>query len=202
MKKAIALLMAIIGWVALILRLKMRIESEDVAITESILRFFSYFTILTNLLVTIYFSSIVFSKSKKTVFHKHGTLTALAAFMTFVGLAYHILLRSLWNPTGLTMVLDEIHHTIVPIATIIFWYLYENKPKVKFKKISVWLLYPCLYIIWALVRGKLSSFYPYYFLDINTLGFQKVMINALGLLSVLFIFLGLYYIIGKRVKAS
>ncbi len=200
MKTNIALVMAIIGWVVLFLKLKLRIETEDVATSESVLRYLSYFTILTNLLVTIYFSSIVLFRKKQAIFHKPGTLTALAAFMTFVGLAYHILLRNLWNPTGLTMVLDETHHTLVPLATILFWYLYENKRVISFNKIRIWALYPVLYLTWALVRGEISSFYPYYFLDINNLGLQQVIINAIALLVIIVLFLLLYLFIGKKMK--
>ncbi|MEW4925719.1 Pr6Pr family membrane protein [Algibacter sp. 2305UL17-15] len=202
MKTSIAFIIAIIGWVALFLKLQLRIEMEDVATSESVLRYFSYFTILTNLMVTIYFSTIVLFKKRETVLHKPGTLTAITAFMTFVGLAYHILLRSLWNPTGLTMLLDETHHTLVPLVTIIFWYLYENKSAISFKKISIWILYPVLYLIWALVRGNISSFYPYYFLDVNNLGIQQVIINAFGLLAVIVLFLFIYFLIGKRIKTN
>lgn len=200
MKTTIALAMVIIGWVALFLKLQLRIEIEDVSTSESIVRYFSYFTILTNLMVTIYFSTIVLFKKRQTILHKPGTLTALAAFMTFVGLAYHVLLRSIWNPTGLTMVLDEIHHTFAPLVTVFFWYLYENKSVLSFKKISIWVLYPLLYLTWALVRGKISSFYPYYFLDVDNLGMQQVIINAFGLFFVIVLFLILYFLIGKKIK--
>ena len=200
MKKGIAFFMMIIGIAALILRLKLRIETEDVSVVESITRFLSYFTIITNLLVTVYFSVIFFSIKKQTIFHKTGSLTAIAAFMAFVGLAYHILLRHVWDPKGLTMVLDEIHHTIVPIATILFWWFYEKRNLVKFKILSFWILYPILYLIWISVRGYLSSFYPYYFLDANSLGTQKAILNSLGLLVIIILFLTIFYVIGKKFK--
>lgn len=202
MKTNIALLMALIGWIALFLKLQLRIEVEDVPTSESVIRYFSYFTILTNLMVTIYFSAIVLFKKKQSIFHKHGTLTALAAFMTFVGLAYHILLRSVWNPTGLTMILDETHHTLAPIVTVIFWYLYENRKLINVKELSIWILYPILYITWVLLRGNISSFYPYYFLDVNTLGLQQVVINAFGLFMAIVLFLFLYFFIGRRLIKS
>lgn len=198
MKSSIAIVMAIMGWVALYLKLQLRVEIEDAPTSESILRYFSYFSILTNLMVTMCFSVIVLLKKRQTIFHKPGTITALAAFMTFVGFAYHILLKSIWNPTGLTMVLDEIHHTFVPLVTILFWYLYENKSVISFKKLSIWSLYPLIYILWVLLRGKFSSFYPYYFLDVNNLGLQQVIINALGLFVVIISFLFSYYYVGKK----
>ncbi len=200
MKKGIALVMAIIGVIALILKLKLRIGLENVSVLESTTRFLSYFTILTNLLVTVYFSFIYFSKSKNTFFHKPGTITALAAFMAFVGLAYHILLRHVWDPQGLVMILDETHHTVAPIVTILFWWLYEDKSLVTFKNLSLWILYPLLYLIWAMTRGYFSSFYPYYFIDVNTLGFQKAVTNSFGLFAIIVLFLVIFYMIGKWFK--
>jgi len=200
MKKGIALIMVIIGLIALFLKLKLRIELEDVSIAESTTRFLSYFTILTNLLVTIYFSFICFSKNEQTIFHKPGALTAIAAFMAFVGLAYHILLRHVWDPKGLVMVLDETHHTVAPIVTILFWWFYEKRSSVKFKNLSIWIIYPVLYLIWVSVRGYLSSFYPYYFVDANSLGVQKAILNSFGLLAIIILFLVLFYAIGKKFK--
>jgi len=202
MKKGIALIMAIIGWIALILKLKLRIELEDVSIAESVTRFLSYFTILTNLLVTIYFTIICLSKKKNTAIHKPGTLTALAAFMVFVGLAYHILLRHVWDPKGLVMILDETHHTVVPIATILFWWLYEQKSVVTFKSLSYWVIYPIAYLVWISIRGYLSSFYPYYFIDANTLGIQTAFLNSFGLLVIIILFLILFYGLNKRFKTK
>ncbi|MDC6367095.1 MULTISPECIES: Pr6Pr family membrane protein [Flavobacteriaceae] len=200
LKKGIALIMLIIGMVALVLKLKLRIELEDESITESVTRFLSYFTILTNLLTTIYFAFIFFSKNEKTIFHKPGTLTAIAAFMAFVGIAYHILLRHVWDPQGLTMILDETHHTIVPIATILFWWFYEKSNLIKFKDLSRWILYPVLYLTWISIRGYISSFYPYYFVDANNLGTVKVIMNSLGLLVIIIMFLVIFYVIGEKIK--
>lgn len=192
--------MVFIGIIALILKLKLRVELEEVSIVESVTRFLSYFTILTNLLVTIYFSVIYFSKSGNTICHKPGSLTALAAFMAFVGLAYHLLLRHVWDPKGLVMILDETHHTVAPIVTILFWWFYEKRNSVKFKKLSAWILYPILYLIWITIRGHFSSFYPYYFVDANNLGIQKALINSFGLLVIIVLFLIVFYFIGKKLK--
>lgn len=198
MRKFIAVLMVILGWGTLVLRLKLRIETEDVSPLESIIRFFSYFTILTNILVTVYFTVLVFDKKKQGLFYKPGTLTAITSFIMFVGVIYHLLLRSLWDPQGMVMVFDEIHHTIAPLITLIFWFLYEDKKQVILKPVLLWLLYPISYIIWALVRGSMSSFYPYYFLDINTLGLQAVIINSLGLFLVISLFLVVFWFLGKQ----
>jgi hypothetical protein len=189
LKRNTAFIMAIIGWATLIVRLKFRIETETVPTTESVLRFLSYFTILTNLLLTIYFTLIALFPKKQSFWNIPGILTALAAFMAFVGVAYHLLLSALWNPTGITYVTDQIHHTLAPAVAVIFWYFYEVKEKVEFKGLVLTLIYPFLYLLWALYRGASADFYPYYFLDTAQLGTQQVLVNTVLLFVVLAVFL-------------
>lgn len=200
MKKGLALLFAVIGWGTLIARLTVRIQTEDVPAYESVIRFLSYFTILSNLLVTIFFTVMVVKPNGKGFWHRPGTLTALAAIMTFVGIIYHITLRPVWNPEGFDLITSEIHHTLVPLGTILFWYLYENKGIATFSELIKWLIYPITYIAYVLVRGSLSDFYPYYFLDISTMGLGKVLINSMGLFAVISLFLFIYHLISKRLK--
>lgn len=123
-KRNMALIMALVGWATLVVRLKFRIETEEVSTTESVLRFLSYFTILTNVLLTLYFTLEAVFPKRQSFWNAPGVLTALAAFMAFVGVAYHLLLSAMWSPTGITWVTDQIHHTLAPIAAVVFWFLY------------------------------------------------------------------------------
>lgn len=198
MKKNLALVLALIGWATLITRLTVRIQTEEVPAYESVIRFLSYFTILSNLLITIFFTIMVLKPDGKGFWHKPGTLTALAAIMTFVGIIYHITLRPIWNPEGLDLITSEIHHTLVPLGTILFWYLYETKGVAPFSNLLKWLLYPVIYIVYVLIRGTFSDFYPYYFLDISTNGLDKVLINAMALFVVITLFIFIFHIISKR----
>ena len=78
MKKAIFLILAILGWITLIVRLYLRIVESDFTPLESTIQFFSYFTILTNLLVTIYCTRQLFKSDQQenSLFDKPETLTA------------------------------------------------------------------------------------------------------------------------------
>lgn len=199
MKRKLAIALSIIGWATLFIRIKMRIETEDVKVVESVIRFFSYFTILSNLLITIYFTIIgLGNKVSYSLFKKPGTLTALASIMTFVGIVYHILLSAHWNPTGMFWVTDQIHHTLIPLATIIFWFLYENKANFSFKAVLKWLLFPLVYILCILIRGYFSEFYPYYFLDVALIGLKQVLVNTVALILAFFILMGIYFFIAKK----
>jgi len=199
MKKNIALIFALIGWFALIAQYYLHIENRISSLAEANFRFFTYFTILVNLIVTIYFTSVAVKKQgaeDKNI----GYLTAITVYITIVGVTYQIILRGTWQPTGLQRIVDELLHSVMPVLTIIFWYLFENKAKVKYSQILKWAIFPIVYLIVILIRGSFSGFYPYPFVDVTALGMTKVLINSLFVTIFFFIISFLYIRIGKALK--
>ena len=202
MKKKLSILFAVIAWIAVMSQYYLMIENRRASISETTIRFFSFFTILTNLLVAIYFTLIIFKIKNGflAIINKPGTLTAITVYITSVGLVYQIILRHIWQPTGLQMIVDELLHTLIPIMVIIYWYLYENKSLATYKQIPKWLVYPLIYVTYILIRGKFSNFYPYPFVDVGNLGLSKVLINSV-LLIALFVGLSAIFIrVGRATK--
>ncbi|MCG9792659.1 Pr6Pr family membrane protein [Flavobacterium algicola] len=188
MKNKLSILFAAITLFAVVTQYYLMIESRVASILETTIRFFSFFTILTNSLVAIYFILSLVKKKNNylSIIYKSGTLTAVTVYITIVGLVYQILLRHIWTPEGMQRLVDELLHSIIPILVIIFWYLYEEKISIKYKQLLKWLIYPILYLIFILIRGALAEFYPYPFVNVAALGLEQVLINSAGLL-VLFI---------------
>lgn len=198
MRKNIAVIFALIAWFAVITQFVLMLEHRVASVAETTIRFFSFFTILTNTLVAIYFSfqALQNNNEQKSLFNKGGFLTALTIYITIVGLVYQIALRHIWNPQGMDRIVDELLHSVIPVLVIGFWYIYENKQEIGYNHIPKWLIYPFIYLIYILVRGSYSGFYPYPFMNIDTIGAQQVLINASILIlffigmSVLFVFVG------------
>ncbi|MDX8569793.1 Pr6Pr family membrane protein [Elizabethkingia sp. HX XZB] len=199
MKRNLAFIFAALGWFAVIVQYYLMIESRTISVSEATIRFFSFFTILTNILVALYFSIIFFFRSKSvSLITAPGTLTFITIYITVVGLVYQVALRHLWHPQGIQRFVDELLHSIIPILVILFWYLYESKKSLKYSLSIKWLSYPLIYFIYILLRGNQSGFYPYPFVDISVLGFTAVIQNAL-FLSLFFLGLSLAFIfIGKQ----
>ena len=63
-QRLLLLVVVILEWFALIAQLIIHLETIELPLAESLVRFFSYFTILTNLLVSIYTTYILFSITK------------------------------------------------------------------------------------------------------------------------------------------
>ncbi len=202
MKNKLSILIAAIAWFAVLAQYFLMIENRVNPILETTIRFFSFFTILTNLLVAIYFTLSLLKKENSylSIINKSGTLTAVTVYITIVGLVYQILLRHIWEPKGMQMVVDEMLHSAIPILVIIFWYLYEEKKSRDYKQILKWLIYPLIFLIFILIRGEFSNFYPYPFVNATNLGLKQVLINSAGLIALFFFISAGYIKLGKIIK--
>lgn len=130
--------------------------------------------------------------------NKPDVLTAITIYIMVVGLAYQVLLRHVWKPEGLQKLVDELLHTIIPILVIIFWYLYETKKQLRYIQIFKWLIYPLIYLLYILVRGKASGFYPYPFVNVTSLGLQNVLINSAFLMLFFLLLSAAFIFVGKK----
>jgi hypothetical protein len=206
-KKAQILMSAIVltAGFALALQLYILIHNTSVSgltIAEAIGRFFLFFTILTNILVAVSLTNILLNPGSKTghFFLKPTVITAIALYIFIVGLVYNLLLRNLWHPAGLQKLADELLHVAVPLLFIIYWYLYAPKKSLQWVHASQWLIFPAIYLVYAMVRGGLEGFYPYPFLDGNTLSLGRIFINCTGMLIV-FVLVGLLFVaISKKIS--
>ena len=200
--RVIAFIGAAIGWFAIIAQLYLIITNRVVSVPGTIFRFFSYFTIDTNILVALCFT-FIFLGSKSRLgkfFAKPTTITALTVYITIVGIVYNTILRLTWNPQGLQMVVDEILHSVIPVLFILFWVIFTPTEGLKYKQAFSWLLYPLVYILYAGIHGAITKFYPYIFVDVTRHGYNKVISNAGLLLSAMFILSLILIATGKVTK--
>ncbi|WP_341215341.1 Pr6Pr family membrane protein [uncultured Wocania sp.] len=190
-----------VGWFALIMQFFLMFQNRQTAIPEMIIRFFSFFTILTNILVALYFTASAFKLKIVPFkwFFSKGTLTAITAFILIVGLVYQIALRGVWQPTGLQYIVDELLHSIIPLYVFIYWYFNVSKNDLQIKPIFRWLLYPVLFIIFILVRGYFSGFYPYPFLDVLKIGYEKTFLNIGFIFITTLTMLTILLLVGKTI---
>lgn len=181
--KALLIVIMLCAWFALITQMYINIQSKAAPVGELIIRYFSYFTLLTNLIVAVLSSALTLAPT--TSFGKfasrYGTITAATAYILIVGIVYNVVLRPLWKPTGLQKPVDELLHTVIPLLFLIFWLFFTIKKKRNYLAFLPWLLYPLVYVIFVLTRGSYSGFYPYPFIDLTKLPIEQVFFNSVGI---------------------
>lgn len=75
-------------------------------------------------------------------------------------------------------------HYIVPAAALLDLLLDRPKRKIALSRSLVWLLFPVLYATQSLVRGAITGWYPYPFLNPGNKGWGMV-ITAISAMCVL-----------------
>lgn len=175
---------ALFGCFALVLQLYLIIKRVPVTgktYSSEIIRYFSYMTIWTNILVTLTFAIPLIAKNSRIGKFLSSPLmqTGTMLFITIVGLVYHFLLAHIWSPTGLQKVADVSLHYIVPILYIIYWVFFVKKGEQQYTNSLTWMLYPLIYCIYAMIRGAIVHEYPYPFIDVTEHGYGVVLRNSL-----------------------
>ncbi|MBA4198406.1 MAG: hypothetical protein C0459_12720 [Chitinophaga sp.] len=202
LNKPFLLIVALLEWFAVSTQFYFTISNRLQPLTETLIRFFSYFTILTNLMIAIYCSVLLLKPLSKTglFFSQQKNTTAVTVYIVIVEIIYNTVLRGLWKPEGLLRLVDELLHLIIPALFFVYWLAFTKKNFLKWKDAFAWLLYPLIYVIYILIRGNFSGFYPYPFIDMDKLGVAKTLVNA-GFVTLLFLLISVMFIgLGKLIN--
>jgi len=192
--RAAAATLALIGWFALGLQLYLMVRlngSQNLPLSFTLTNFFSFFTILGNLLVAIVctFAALTLDKPSPNV------QAAAATYIVIVGAGYSLLLRHIWNPQGTQKLADELLHDVVPVLYVVFWLAFCRKRKsLAWGRAFQWLLFPGIYFFCAMTRGSVTGWYPYPFLD-------PAQVSKASIFIVIFVFLVAFILIGLVVIA-
>lgn len=192
---------ALLAWVAVLLQLYLILQNRTNSVTETLFRFFTFFTILSNILVALCFTaSLRQVRYQQAFFARASVQSAVAVYIIVVGVVYNLVLRFLWAPQGLQRVVDELLHTIIPVYYFIYWLLYVPKTKLRWKNIFPWLIFPACYLAVILVRGAYTGYYPYPFLEVTKLGYTKVFFSATYILAAFLLFSIIIIAIARKQK--
>jgi hypothetical protein len=159
----------------------------------------SFFTIWTNAAVALTLTvPLVWSDTRLgRFFRRPDVVTAFAASITFVMLIYHLLLSGQLNPEGIALVTDVLAHYLVPVLFVGYWWIVSPKETLRWRDPLVWLSYPLAYQVHVLVRGALTDFYPYPFVDMGELGLVSVLGNTLDIGAVFVVISLVFVAIGR-----
>ena len=156
----------------------------DLSLLAGLVHFFSFFTVLTNTLAAAVLTCALTTRPSRgrTWLLQAWVSAGIGVSIVVVGLAYNLLLRHLWHPEGWQRLADELLHDVMPLLYLAYWWLCVEKGQLRVWHCLVWVIYPLLYFIYVMLRGHLLGTYPYPFIDVGTLGYGQVLLNALGIL--------------------
>lgn len=156
----------------------------------AVVGFFSYFTILTNMLaVTVHLAGLLGENGALAFFQRPLVRGAAVVSILVVSVIYHLLLANLWNPQGLHYYTDLLLHYVCPALMVVWWLGFGRTGLLRWSDVPAFLIFPLAYLVYVLVRARIVGIVPYPFLDYWTHGWWMVAQTALGI-AVLFAVIG------------
>ena len=188
-----AVLVAAVAWPALMLQYWLMLWPGPAG-AETV-RFLSFFTILSNLLVALVAGSAATGGNWAFLRLWRGArIRGLAALsITVTCLIYATVLQGQWHPQGLPLLADRLLHYVVPVLYVAWWLALLPHGSLQWSDAVRWLAFPGLFAAWTLLRGAVVHEYPYPFMDVTQLGYPQVLLHS-GMVGALFLVLGLIFI--------
>lgn len=181
-------------------------------------KMFMYYTILSNvlcfvfILICLYYDFYYYRWDNAPASFGQSVKPAVTLCIIVTFLIYHFVLAKSdfammpgYKPYSLA---DVLVHYVVPIGMIFDGVLFDEKGLMKRFDPVKWLGLPYVYLIVFMIRGQFGgpitasgSKYPYFFIDIDLLGLNQVLINIV-MLTFGFLVLGYCILIVDKVLAK
>jgi hypothetical protein len=196
------LVTAVIATAALVAQLIMTIRGTHVAPSTGaapssltrVIRFLSYFTVESNIVVALVAFTLFSRPNRDGGGWRVLRLSSLVG-ITVTGIIYATLLRPIVHLHGAAKLTDVAFHYVVPLFCVVGWLLFGPRPRINESTLYGSLAWPIAYVIYTLLHGAATSWYPYPFADAKVIGYVPALRNGVGavvlLLGVAFVYLTL-----------
>jgi hypothetical protein len=203
MKNLYRLLVGVLGLVSVAVQYWLVTRGEGGSLyPASSVHFFSFFTILTNLIAAAaMLAPVLAPNSRLGRFLDRPTVrAAIVGYIVIVGSVYWALLSGIDKATGLHLYLEYVLHYVIPPLFVLDWLLFVPKGEIGWRNGVDSLAYPGVYLGWTLVHGYAANWYPYPFIDVTKLGYPRMLLNSLGLVLAFLVIELLLVAIGRLLE--
>jgi hypothetical protein len=159
-----------------------RLANGD-SLVGALIFYFTFFTILSNLMVAAVYLSDLVAWRWLDWWRTPWVRGMMAAAIVLVMIVYHVLLLGLVQMDIWFTIADRTLHYVDPTMYALWWLLFQQHGKLRWSDLPRMLVYPLIYVAWAMARGAVVNEYPYPFLAANKLGYPQVILNGLGVLA-------------------
>jgi len=194
--RRVHLAVAVFIAVALALRLLLTIFWPSADLDPHLLvrleRFVSYFTIQSNFFALLASVAVVRGRPLES---NPGRMLRLAALvgMTVTCIVYIVVLSGDSTSTGIDQVANLMLHYIGPPLFVLAWVVFGPFFALSLSDIPRALIWPLLWIVYTLIHGAITDWYPYPFIDVATKGYADVFVS-IGFITIFALILCAVYV--------
>ena len=193
---ALFLVLALTVQLALVLR-----AGSGVPHGTRVIRFFSYFTVESNILVAAGASLVAVDPARDSLWWRVLRLDGLVG-IAVTGVIYSSVLAGLHSLTGWDKATDVALHYISPVAAVAGWLAFGPRPRINVRTIGLALIWPVAWLGYTLAHGAATSWYPYPFVNVGEHGYSRVLANCLVVTIVLGVVAGAAWLVDRHTPAT
>ncbi len=182
---------ALVALVAVVWQLALVVSGDAVladaappSMSTRLIRFVSYFTIQSNLLVLVTSWLLARDPGRDGPLWRVVRMNAVVG-ITVTGVVHWFFLRPILDLSGSSYVVDKLLHVVVPLVAVLTWLLVGPRGQATRAQVLPSLVWPLLWAVYTLVRGVVTDWYPYPFVDANELGYPRTLANFVGIAGLL-----------------
>lgn len=176
-------------------------EVTPPALGTRLLRFVSYFTVLTNLLVAVTTTTLALGQDRFPTWWRVVRLNAVVG-ITVTGLVHWFLLRPLLDLDGADWFADKLLHVVVPLLAVVGWAVFGPRGLADRRLLWPSLVYPVGWLAYTLVSGGVAGWYPYPFLDVGLQGYPKALLACAGVAVLLLALTQVAVVLDRRLPGE
>jgi hypothetical protein len=178
--------------------------SISIGVGFSVVNFFSYFTNLSNIIVSLIliFAALALLPRRQPTLRDDLIRGAGVVYITVVGLVYIALLRNEDLGALLPWVNVQLH-IVMPLAVIADWLYQPPLARLELRHARLWLIFPLVYLAYSLIRGARIGWYPYPFLNPALAGgYGGVTLYCAAIMAAFFLLSWLWIEMGNRLNRN
>jgi len=167
---------------------------------EQVRRFFSYFTIQSNLLVAASMFLLVTGRTHTQVYRVIRLASLIGIAVT--GVVAAVALPPSAGYSALNLVCDRLLHVVVPLLTVVGWVAFGPRGYVTRGDVLPALAWPVVWLVATLGLAPLTHWYPYPFLNVDKLGLGPVLVACVVVAVLFFALAGLVLWADRRLPGE
>ena len=152
---------------------------------DRVFNVFAYFTIQSNLLLGATTLLLALGLGGDSILFRTLRLNGVLC-IAVTGIVYHVALAGLDDLSGGAAVANLLLHTVTPLLGVLGWLFFGPRGQTDATVVGWSIVYPLLWLVFTLIRGEGTGFYPYPFVDVSEHGYGRVLLNCL-LVALLFL---------------
>lgn len=168
-------------------------STDTLRLPSRLTNLFSYFTIQSNILVLIAAVRLLIDPDladgrRSGIWWRVVRVTGLLGIV-ITGVVYAVVLRPLMAPTGIHAAVNAGLHYLTPPLAFVGWLIFGPRPRISWRVVGLSLIWPIGWLVYTLIRGAVTGWYPYPFLDVSTIGAAATSRNLAVIVAIAFLLL-------------